>query len=280
MTQPSDTSTSGNINRRARDWIMTIWNPAHLGKLIKDTHEYLLIGAEETCPDTQRKHNHVVIYFKNARAFSALNNKYPGSWLHAKNGTYEQAKTYAAKEGIYYEHGDLPNENGTNQICMLIEEHDTLKSLMENAPEPYCKYRNGLKDIYAAKEAKKRYFEKPLVTYSWGKTGCGKTKPYFENGYVPVTYNNGFFSDWGDARAIVIEEFRGGIPYAELLKLCDGYHNYYNVNIKNGQKLIDLDFIGFTSPEAPEHWYRNMQCSEGDKLEQWLRRIDVIERYT
>ena len=91
-----------------------------------------------------------------------------------------------------------------------------------------------------------------------------------------MSYNNGFFSDWMDNRIICIEELRGEIPYNELLKLLDGYHNYYSVNIKGGTKLVDLDKIYITSPLHPRECYRR-QNEKSDSINQLLRRITEIK---
>ena len=114
---------------------------------------------------------------------------------------------------------------------------NSVTEVMETMPDTYVRCRKGIIDLMENKKSKQRYFKPIKVVWTYGPTGTGKTREAFEAGAVNVTYHNGFFSDWGDARIICIEELRGEIPYNELLMLLDAYHNYYHVNIKGGQKL-------------------------------------------
>ena len=45
-------------------------------------------------------------------------------------------------------------------------------------------------------------------------------------GATTVIYNYGFLSDWGDARIIAFEEFRGEVPYRIILQITDSYRGY------------------------------------------------------
>jgi len=68
---------------------------------------------------------------------------------------------------------------------------------------------------------------------------------------------------------------RGEVPYRTLLKLSDNYHNYYEVNIKGGQKLVDIKELIVTSPYSPEDVYKH-QVTKEDKIDQLTRRITKL----
>lgn len=197
-----------------------------------------------------------------------------GVHIEIQRGTNSDADKYCRKEGkIVYEFGKCPNNNGQKNIAEIIESCETIGEIMQKEPETYCQYRNGIRDLMREKQSKNRFFKQPTVIWIYGKTGTGKTRAAFEDGAIPVEYNNGFFSDWGDAKTICIEEFRGGIPYGTLLKLLDGYHNYYQINIKGGQKFVDLDKIYITSPLKPDEI---IFTGGADSIDQLLRRITEV----
>ena len=70
---------------------------------------------------------------------------------------------------------------------------------------------------------------------------------------------------------------RGQIPFTELLKITDDYHNYYKVNIKGGFKYVDVDEVYITSPKTPNECYPNQ--TKNDSIEQLTRRIDKIVKH-
>lgn len=259
--------------RKNRGWILTLWDENHI---IKDDCIYTVVG-EEVCPDTGKTHWHQFIYFKNPRHFNGIKKLTSDkSHIEPMYGLISQAVEYCKKDGkIVYETGTQPNDNGRKNIKKIVEDSKSLTEIMEKDPETYCQYRNGLKDLMTTKNRKNRFIKAPIVTWIYGSTGRGKTERAFKSGATPVEYNNGYFSDWGDAKIICIEELRGEIPYKALLKILDRYHNYYEVNIKNGQKLVDLDEIWITSPVRPEKLYTN-QVNKEDSIDQLLRRITTF----
>lgn len=279
MDKAKSNSCSGNTNtehqRKKMGWILTHWNEESIIKLEKNV--IYSVAGKEICPETGKEHWHQFIYFKNARTFGGIKKlTSEESHIEMVQGTISQAVDYCKKDGnITYEFGKQPNDNGHHNIAELVENYNTITEIMEQHPETYCRNRNGLKDLYELKNRKNRLYKPPEVYWIYGRTGTGKTKMAFENNATNVEYNNGFLSDWGDAKIISIEEMRGEIPYKTLLKLTDAYQNYYHVNIKGGQKLVCLDIIYITSPDLPENIYRN-QVNHIDSIDQLKRRITKV----
>lgn len=166
--------------------------------------------------------------------------------------------------------GGLPS---TKEILEASDEE-----LLNLPPPTYLAAKKIRKEHDEEERSKHRDKTPPIVEWHYGPTGTGKTEAAFDAGAVNVIYHNEYFSDWGDARVISIEEMRGQIPYDTLLKLTDRYHNYYRVNIKYGSKLVDLDRIIITSPKRPEECYPHQ--TENDSINQLLRRITKIVEHT
>ena len=140
------------------------------------------------------------------------------------------------------EMGVRPGQGARTDLEAALNECPTIEDFMRNNKELYCRYRNGIKDLYELKaEDEERYYKPVEVIWNYGETGSGKTRMANDDKTCKnVDYNDGFFTNWRNAKTISIEEMNGQIPYKTLLKILDGYHNYYEVNIKGGSKLVNL----------------------------------------
>lgn len=284
MEQAHGTSTCNNTRKDAcakkRNYFITFWIKDYPKALPKNAT--YMVTCEDECPDTGKYHGHAFIYFKNPVAQASVKKLF-GNDCHLKkifnnSGCIKyvkgEIKDEHKKKSNILEYGTVPMDNGKKRIAEVIEKYDNISDIMQAEPEMYCQYRNGIKDIIADKQRKNRYVKPPKVIWTYGPTGTGKTKRAFEAGARNVDYNNGFFTDWGSDRIISIEEMNGQIPYKILLKITDQYHNYYEVNIKGGSKLVDLDEIYITSSKHPRECYPNQDTR--DSIKQLLRRITEI----
>lgn len=280
MEQAQGTSRAGNTNtcsgKKRRNYFITFWIHEYPKELPKNAL-YMC-----TCEDTTRDgkyHGHAFIYFKNPITLKGVKKLF-GNDCHVevphKNSECIDYVLDTSKRKINFkEFGNRPMDNGIHKMEDVLQ-CDTVTQVMETMPDTYVKYRKGIVDLIQHKQEKNRYYKPIEVIWIYGKTGKGKTREAFEAGAYDVIYDNGFFSDWGDSRIICFEEFRGEIPYRLLLKLLDGYHNYYRVNIKGGQKLVDVDTVYITSPYHPRECY-SKQTDKRDSLDQLMRRITRLE---
>lgn len=277
--QPQGTSRAGNTKtcstkRKQRSYFITFWTHAYPRQLIDKPQCLYMCTCEDETKDG-KYHGHAFVYFKNPVSMNCIKRLFGNECHLEKPHKNSECIAYVLdntkRKHDFNEVGTRPMDNGVHKMEEILQ-CDSVSEVMEQYPDTYIRYRKGIIDLMEHKKAKQRYFKQPEVIYICGSTGKGKTRRAFEDGAVNVTYENGFFSDWGDARCICIEEFRGQIPYAEMLKLLDGYHNYYFVNIKGGQKYIDLDKIYITSPYCIEDCYPR-QCQKVDSIEQIKRRV-------
>nr|WDW25910.1 MAG: replication-associated protein [Canine stool-associated circular virus] len=279
--QAQGASWAGNTQRPApktvkrRAYFVTFWTHDYPRELPKNA-TYMC-----TCEDTTKDgkyHGHAFIYFKNTVTPKAVKKLFGDDEHDEKPIRNSDAINYVLntekRKHDFQEFGVRPCNNGQHRMEDIMQCKDVTE-VMEMYPDDYVRWRKGIIDIMEHKRARDRYYKPPQVIWICGKTGKGKTRKAFEDGAVHVEYHNGFFDDWGDARIICIEELRGEIPYRTLLKLLDGYHNYYRVSIKGGFKFVDFDKIYITSPSMPEDIYRQ-QVTKEDGIEQLLRRITEI----
>lgn len=278
MEQAHGTSTSGNTNSRCakrRNYLVTFWIHEYPRELPKNA-TYMC-----TCEDTTKDgkyHGHAFIYFKNPLSMTGVKKLFGNDCHveipHRNSDCIKYVLNTEKRKHDFQEFGTKPMDNGVHRMEEVLQ-CNSVQEVMETMPDTYVKYRRGITDLIEHKKSKNRYYKPPEVIWIYGPTGTNKTRTAFEGGAVNVIYNNGFFSDWGDARIICIEELRGQIPYSTLLQLLDGYHNYYSVNIKGGQKYVDLDKIYITAPKSPEETYYN-QCTHTDSIDQLMRRITTV----
>nr|WDW25917.1 MAG: replication-associated protein [Canine stool-associated circular virus]WDW25919.1 MAG: replication-associated protein [Canine stool-associated circular virus] len=279
--QAQGTSTAGNTSscrgKKQRSYFITFWTHDYPRVLPKSPECQYMCTCEDSTKDG-KYHGHAFVYFKNPVSLSRIKKLFGNECHVEKPVKNSDCIAYVLdttkRKCNFQEFGKRPMNNGVHAMEEILE-CDTVDQVKEQFPDTYVKFRKGIIDLIEHKKSKNRYYKQPEVIWICGSTGSGKTRLAFEDGAMNVTYENGFYSDWGDARVICIEEFRGQIPYAEMLKLLDGYHNYYFVNIKGGQKLIDLDKIYITSPYMPEMCYPK-QNEKIDSIKQLMRRITKL----
>lgn len=262
---------------KSRAYAITIYEECELDSFHGLDSQYSIFGIE-FCPSTGRRHYQCYIYFKNARWFHSLKAEMPTSHIEKAYDTPSVNIAYCKKDGSFVENGDPPQDPGkSSQLALALENCQTLGELMDEYPEVYLRFNRGLGDIYARRDGKQRFERDVNVIWLWGTTGGGKTFHCFKNDATPVIFNNGFFSDWYEARIIALEEFRGEIPLRILLQLTDRYHNYYRVNIKGGTKLVDVDTVFITSCFKPTELYQEGERNSPEDIAQLLRRIKITE---
>lgn len=252
--------TSFDLSKQRAD----IWDP--------EVMKYLIIGLE-TCPDTERKHYQGFVIFTEPKRLAACKRILPTAHWEVTKHDSEKNVAYCSKEGDVETFGELHRADARKRTLEdALEECTSVAQFIERYPHIYARSPKGICDVYAHRERAARVpFEPVEVIWIYGPTGTNKSRRAFEDGATPVVYANGFFSDWGDAKTLVLDDFRGEVPYAKLLTFLDGYRNAV-VNIKGGQKRVNVNKIYITSPNAPGEVYRQ-QVTKDDSIEQLTRRI-------
>ena len=213
---------------------------------------------------------------------------------------------YIKKEGKYAEKGEkilytknleeLENNQGKRNDLDEIEE------MLNNGATPeeifetsfrYRKYEKMIKADYLARRIK----ETPLVKdmwneYHWGRSGSGKTYTYIKlcekypdevylcNDYANSGASGGGFDFYSSnpAKIVILDEFRGNIPYAQLLSLLDVYsRNQQHCRYQNVYNLwTSVVICSIYPPEKVYSFMVDDTQKSVDSIQQLLRRLNVI----
>lgn len=115
----------------------------------------------------------------------------------------------------------------------------------------------------------------PMVrdaTVFWGPTGTGKSRKAWElepDAY-PKDPNNKWWDGYTGEKAVIIDEFRGKIDIAHLLRWFDRYK--CNVEVKGGCIALRAQTFYITSNLHPKDWYKDIDLETYDALK---RRINI-----
>lgn len=122
--------------------------------------------------------------------------------------------------------------------------------------------------------AKSTPMERKVFVY-WGKTGTGKSKLAWEEGSVeayPKDPRTKFWCGYSTQENVIIDEFRGGVDIAHLLRWTDRYPCC--VEIKGSSVPLRAKSIWITSNLHPRDWYPEL---DSETLAALLRRLNVTE---
>lgn len=255
---------------RHRSWILTLWQEPDEGAIAKC--DYFLAG-EEICPNTGKKHWQSYAKFANARTFNQVKLIF-GKDVHleAAKGSFDDNFIYCTKDGKYKEYGIRPKQGKRNDLITMkkqvLDEKKTLTDIVHESVENY----QQLRFVEGLMKYVKPYSGERKVIYIWGKTGVGKSRYVRERcseNLENVSFINTFYLGYKGSKEVVFDDFRGEMPFRELLKITDRYA--YNINVKGGEMPWNAETIFITSDRAPDKLYSGV----GD-ISQFLRRITAI----
>lgn len=257
-------------------------------------------------------HLHIVFECANDDKFTLttvqklFNNKMHGE---VTRGTKKQVEDYIWKQGTFeekgeeivarYQHGDLKGNQGQRSDLMalhkmIFEENktpDEILSYKANASYFEAKKYATLQNMFMYKK-KSEIPVKRDVYVSWdvGGTGSGKTyqyqKDFEEHGQYGVfrttNYLNGWLDNYVFQKIAYLDEFRGGLTYAQLLDLTEGYKSDFHCRGTNNDKPVNWERLHICSPYFPDGVYNKMvsETERGiDSIAQIMRRIKEINYF-
>lgn len=107
----------------------------------------------------------------------------------------------------------------------------------------------------------------------WGPTGTGKSRLAWERAGLeafPKDPRTKFWDGYRGQEHVVIDEFRGGIDIAHILRWLDRYP--CNVEVKGSSVPLKATKIWFTSNLDPRQWYPDLDTETYAAL---MRRINI-----
>lgn len=254
---------------------------ALLDNFKKDGVIYYVVG-EELGEKKATPHLQGTIVYKNPRAFSAIKGRFDKR-IHWEccNSIHDSIK-YCKKDGKWVEWGDEPKGQGKrtdlDELKVAIVGGMKVDEIVMNFPMSYHQYGRTLTKIEDIVN-RQRFRVYPGTRGIWyhGPSGVGKSRKAFE-GFTPETHyvyarDNGWWDGYKGQKTVIMNEFRGEIPYGQLLDLIDWCP--LTVRRRNGEPVPFLaDLVIITSSMQPKDVYHNL--AEKDKLDQLYRRVDVI----
>lgn len=247
------------------------------------------------------EHLHGVLSSDSSVRFSTIKN-FLGEKAHIEMtmGTKKEAEDYINKMGKYAEKGEVilakfqvgeikGRQGGRSDIQLIrdaINEGLTWRAVMRLEDRFYSpKYVSIIKNMYFDKRNQETPFKRDVkVHWLVGDSGSGKTgitldllKEYGENSFFIVSDYQNPFDGYAGERIIILDEFRGQIPYAVLLGMLEGYKKEMHARYANVIGLWDEVYI--STIKTPEEVYAKMmekEDSESDPISQLLGRLTDV----
>lgn len=251
---------------------------------------YLIYG-KETCPSTGRPHWQGYLETHTKRTLGGVvkyfhQNKQTHLKLFVSGGNAKQNQNYCGKDGKVAEFGTPMKQGERNDIHNLRDQvargRRVDDMMLEEKAEHMQRYYKFLREVEDIREKRKpqEAEEKCMIYWYWGSTGSGKTYAAFQlapDAYWHNVEDSGWFDNYDGQRDMIIDDFRGEIPYQQLLKLAQEYP--YTVKRRNRPPMrFKAKRIFITCPFHPRDLYKNL--NQEDSLEQLYRRCAEIKHFT
>lgn len=277
---------------RLRNYCFTLFDvsPQDLSSKIEQCQDIkYCIFQEELCPSTNRRHLQGYVEFAKPLRLSAVKTIIHRSvHLEPRRGSREEARNYCRKDDTRvsgpFEFGSFGQERGhrsdLDAVKQLLDSGATNEEIADQYFGQWCRYSKAFEKYRSLRLPTRDW--KTTVTILWGVPGSGKTRYVYDKfpreSIFELARPNGS-SVWWDGyepikhSIILLDDFYGWIPYAEMLRLMDRYP--HRVPIKGGFTTFNPKEIYITSNVEWKSWYK---FDENPHMvpEAFKRRIDHI----
>jgi len=197
-------------------------------------------------------------------------------------GHWELTRSKAAEDYVWkeatrigepFEYGVRPIRRNSSVDWEKIKEEAKVGNLDEVPADIFIRYYRTLQAI-ASDYCEPIAIIRTCVVY-WGATGSGKSMRAWEEGgdnAYPKDPRSKFWCGYKGQVVVIIDEFRGGIDIAHLLRWLDRYP--VNVEIKGSSRPLLANRFIITSNIHPNEWYAALDSST---LEALIRRLEIVE---
>lgn len=258
--------------RQARYWICTIpepdWEP-----VLPDTACHVQ-GQLEQGERTGYRHWQCVVSFTQKKSLAQVRSCLPGTGFYEPTRS-DAARAYVWKEetriGEPFEFGRLSVRRNNQTDWDSVLSAAKRGEFSEIPSDILVRYYGSLCRI-SADFAVPTAIERSCKVY-WGDTGVGKSRRAWAEAGVSAYCKDPRSKFWCGYRGetdVVIDEFRGGIDVAHLLRWLDRYP--VRVEIKGGSRILAAQRFWITSNIPPEQWYPDLDAATVSAL---LRRLEV-----
>ncbi len=292
-----------DLSKKSRKMLVTINNPtigcdelhSFIEKHIKGSSYYYCYSYEVGLKG-QTLHVHIFLCFDNPRYGNTIKKIFPTAHIDYCNGTNQSVRDYVFKEGKWKgsqkEDTKLDDTQWENKTCPVElgqgnrTDMDFIQELLAEGKKPkeilamdfkYYRYENLIRKAYFDKRAAETAIKRNVnVIIHIGESGSGKSHAVTDmdeaDTYIYADYSAGGMDFYNGESVLFMDEFRGQIPYNQLLLLLDGYKVPIHARYNNVYSLWNE--VHITSVIAVEDWYKNDNIR--DTFEQLKRRIDTV----
>jgi len=267
---------------KSRNWCFTINNYTdeewQCFQKLSDNEEYLIVGQE--IGESGTPHLQGYIYYKNPRTMKGIKKetKFLRSHLEIAKGSPKQASDYCMKDGQFIELGVRPIQGKRNDLdnaYSLIKGGMSLDQLAWENPSVYGLAHKALGKLEDIRLRKNLRTEMTQGEWIYGATGVGKSEYAFANPCYVYPYDNGWWDGYAQQDIVVIDEFRGQLPFNELLRMVDKHPNYFvRRRCREPMPFVSKKVI-ITSSMPP--WDVFKKLDESDSLHQLYRRFKIYK---
>lgn len=254
--------------RQARYWLLTIprdsWTPCLPPQA---SH----CSGQPELGESGYRHWQVLVAFAQKKSRAQVKELFGIDGMHLEPTRSDAARAYVHKEatrdGEPFEFGQYPHRRNSCTDWERVKEDAKAGQLDLVPADIYVRYYRTLVSI-AADHDKPVGIEKAVVVY-YGATGTGKSRRAWDEAGVDAYSKDPrskFWCGYVGQRNIVLDEFRGGIDIAHLLRWLDRYP--VRVEIKGGSRPLAAEKIWITSNLHPDDWYPELD----DETKKALRR--------
>lgn len=261
------------VTPQAQYWLLTIPHHEFLPYLPPNC-KYIK-GQLEKGNNTEYLHWQVIAMFTRKVRLSTVKETF-GRQCHAEPSKSAAANDYVWKEdtrvaNTQFELGEPPirrnRKNDWNEIleCARKGNFDSIPA------DVYIRYYNNIQRI-AAQHATPEAIEKEVFVL-WGPTGVGKSRRAWSEASLdayPKDPRTKFWDGYRGHEHVVIDEFRGGIDIAHMLRWLDRYPVL--VEVKGSSTVLKAKKIWITSNLDPRNWYPLLDDETKEAL---LRRLTI-----
>lgn len=268
--------TNDSSRRQGRYWLLTIPERDYSSEFLPPSARYLR-GQLELGNDTGYRHWQLLVIYSRKVSLRTLKSDF-GQSCHAELSRSAAADAYVWKEdtrvdGTQFELGQRTHRPNSKHDWDAIWE-SAKKGDLESIPSSVRvqSYRT-LRSISAD-------FAQPLgmertINVFWGATGTGKSRRAWSEAGMDAYSKDPrtkFWCGYCGQTDVVIDEFRGGIDIAHLLRWFDRYPVV--VELKGSSTPLRASRIFITSNLPPSAWYPDLDPATYSALE---RRLNIIE---
>lgn len=220
-------------------------------------------------------HWQVLVLFKRSVRLAAVRKQFGD--VHAELSRSEASDAYVWKEetrveGTQFSLGTKPFRRQSKRDWDAVRDQAKIGDLDAIEASVFiCHYRS-LRQI-SSDYANPVGIERTIWVF-WGRTGTGKSRRAWDEAGLdayPKDPRSKFWCGYRGHRHVVVDEFRGGIDVAHLLRWCDRYPCH--VELKGSSTPLVANTIWFTSNVDPREWYPDL---DPETLSALLRRLSIV----